>query len=240
MTRHIPNILTCCNLLAGCLGLLHLSGEDILAVESIAGAGLVTAVFVWASCLFDFLDGFAARALGVSSPIGKELDSLADVVSFGVLPSFLMFELIRSAQTSEGTEIPYLPFAALLIAVLSAVRLAIFNVDETQTESFRGVPTPANALFVTTLPALHDTSLGFLLASPLALAAVAVVSALALVAPIDLFALKFKTFRWADNALRYAFIAVAVGLFIWLGVSAIPPIIIIYIGMSLSAKAFSR
>jgi CDP-diacylglycerol---serine O-phosphatidyltransferase len=139
MLRHLPNILTCCNLISGCLGILFL----------LEGRGIPAAYFVWISCLFDFFDGFAARWLKVSSPIGKELDSLADVVSFGVLPSFVMYKLL-----DNNTLVTYLPYIAFMIAAFSALRLAIFNVDETQTDSFRGLNTPANTLFISALPLL--------------------------------------------------------------------------------------
>ena len=117
MKRHLPNFLTCCNLLCGCLGIVFLL-ED---------RNMPAAWFVWAACVFDFFDGFAARMLKVSSPIGKELDSLADVVSFGVLPAMVMYKMLTESSSSEV--IPYIGF---MIAMFSALRLAIFNVDETQ------------------------------------------------------------------------------------------------------------
>src|SRR5437868_5886386 len=121
MKRHIPNALTCCNLLCGCLGIIFcLENRNISA-----------AYFVWVAGVFDFFDGFAARWLKVTSPIGKELDSLADMVSFGLLPSLVMYKMIDAS-----TDNIYLPFAALMIAVCSALRLAIFNVDETLHDSF--------------------------------------------------------------------------------------------------------
>lgn len=200
---------------------------------------MTTALFVWASCVFDFLDGFAARLLRVSSPIGKELDSLADVISFGLLPALLMFVLISEATAFDPAN-RLLPFTALAIAVFSALRLAIFNVDENQKDSFRGLPTPANALFLTALPALHGTSLAFILDSPAILAAIAVIFSLLLIAPIDLFALKFKNFRWSDNALRFTFLLTAVLLLVLVQFMAIPLIILIYLLMSLAMKLFPR
>src|SRR5689334_16277726 len=113
MTRHIPNFLTCCNLLCGCLGVVFvLEGRDVPA-----------AYFVWIACVFDFFDGFAARILKVSSPIGKELDSLADMVSFGLLPSLVVYKML-----SESNAPDYVPYVAFSIAVFSALRLAIFNI----------------------------------------------------------------------------------------------------------------
>src|SRR5688572_11886920 len=116
MKRHLPNFLTCCNLICGCLGIVFvLEARDIPA-----------AYLVWLAGLFDFFDGFAARMLKVSSPIGKELDSLADVVSFGILPSVVMYKML-----SDSTDSAVIPYAGFMIAVFSALRLAIFNVDET-------------------------------------------------------------------------------------------------------------
>src|SRR5690606_17843362 len=131
MKRHVPNFLTCCNLICGCVGIVFVL-ED---------RGIPAAYFVWLAGLFDFFDGFAARMLKVTSPIGKELDSLADVISFGVLPSIVMYKMIGSA--SDSAIFPYLAF---LIAIFSALRLAIFNVDETQRDVFRGLNTPANTI----------------------------------------------------------------------------------------------
>src|ERR1051325_1437331 len=134
MKKHIPNALTCCNLLCGCFGIVYcLENRNVPA-----------AYFVWAAGVFDFFDGFAARWLKVTSPIGKELDSLADMVSFGLLPSLVMYKMIEASSTYA-----YLPYAALLIAVCSALRLAIFSVDEPQHDSLKGLNTPANTIFIT-------------------------------------------------------------------------------------------
>ena len=222
MTRHIPNLLTCANLVCGCLGILSLSTTPAY-----------TAYYVWAACIFDFFDGFAARLLRVSSPIGKELDSLADVVSFGVLPSLFIFHLIEEVGPS------YLSYVAILIAVCSALRLAIFNLDTTQTDSFRGLPTPANALFLTGLPFLTPLVPG-LLANPWILVAIAVVFSLLLVSRIELFALKFKNFGWADNALRYVFLLLAAIMLAVFQMAAVPLVILLYIGLSLVARVMSK
>jgi len=238
MKRHIPNLLTCCNLLCGCLGILHIFGSSEFSVSPFGRPELGAAFFVWTACVFDFFDGFSARALRVSSAIGKELDSLADVISFGLLPSLFLFTMIRDSISEAGST-TWLPFVALSVAVLSALRLAIFNVDETQKDSFRGLPTPANALFLTALPALHDIGLGFLLTQE-ALVGIAILSSLLLVAPVELFALKFKSCRWSENALRFTFLAIAGLLLITLKVSALPVIILTYLLMSLGIKAFSR
>lgn len=224
MKRHLPNFLTCCNLLCGCLGIVFL----------LEGRNIPAAWFVWVACVFDFFDGFAARMLKVSSPIGKELDSLADVVSFGVLPSMVMYKLLSEASSSD-----VIPFIGFMIAMFSALRLAIFNVDETQRDSFKGLNTPANTLFITSLPLLHGT-VGDWLFQPATLIAITVLFSLLLVSRIEIFALKFKNFSWADNKIRFTFLGLSVLLLIIFQVAAIPLIILLYIGLSLGEKALSR
>jgi CDP-diacylglycerol--serine O-phosphatidyltransferase len=224
MIRHLPNFLTCCNLICGCFGIVCL----------LENRNIPAAYFVWTAGVFDFFDGFAARMLKVSSPIGKELDSLADVVSFGVLPALVMYKLIGDHTSNE-----WLPYAAFMIAAFSALRLAIFNVDETQTDSFKGLNTPANSLFITSLPLL-PASVGAWLYQDWLLIVITVVFSLLMVSRIEIFALKFKNFGWADNKLRFTFLALSVLLLVFLKISAIPLIILLYIALSLGAKAFSK
>jgi CDP-diacylglycerol---serine O-phosphatidyltransferase len=217
MIRHLPNFLTCCNLLSGCFGIVFL----------LENRGIPAAYFVWAACIFDFLDGFVARMLKVSSPIGKELDSLADVVSFGVLPAMVMYKLIASSSSMES--LPYLGFT---IAAFSALRLAIFNVDTRQSDSFIGLNTPANTLFITSLPLL-PSQVGSWLYQDWLLIMITMVFSLLLVSPIEIFALKFKNFSWSDNKLRFTFLLLSVLLIVILKISAIPVIILLYIALSL-------
>jgi CDP-diacylglycerol---serine O-phosphatidyltransferase len=224
MKRHLPNFLTCCNLLCGCLGVVFVL-ED---------RALPAAYFVWAAGVFDFFDGFAARILKVGSPIGKELDSLADMVSFGLLPSVVMYKLLLGSGTNNL--IPYLAFS---IAVFSALRLAIFNIDETQRDSFRGVPTPANALFITALPLLTGVTTDWF-QSTWVLCAIVVISSYLLVSNIELFALKFKDFSWQNNKVRFTFLVLSVLLLAMLQVMAIPVIILLYIALSLGVRVISK
>lgn len=222
MKRHLPNFLTCCNLLCGCFGIVFtLEGRDIPA-----------AYFVWLAGTFDFFDGFVARMLKVSSSIGKELDSLADVVSFGVLPSLVMYRLISGG--SDSSALPYLAFA---IAVFSALRLAIFNVDETQRDSFRGLNTPANTIFITSLPLLYN-DVGQWLYHPAVLVAITVVFSLLLVSRIEFFAFKFKSFGWRENKVRYVFLVLAAILLLIFRFAGIPLMIILYIVLSLFHNRF--
>jgi CDP-diacylglycerol--serine O-phosphatidyltransferase len=192
------------------------------------------AYFVWLAGAFDFFDGFAARMLKVSSPIGKELDSLADMVSFGLLPSVVLYKLLLAANAPG-----YWPYAAFSIAVFSALRLAIFNIDETQRDSFRGVPTPANALFITALPLLTGAVAVYLQEYWVLLVLTAMLSWL-LVSNIELFALKFKDFTWQHNKVRFTFLVVSVLLLVMLQVAAIPAIILLYIALSLGVKALAK
>src|SRR5690606_23673792 len=221
--RHIPNLLTCFNLLCGCLGIVFV----------LENRNIEAAYFVWAACVFDFFDGFAARALKVSSPIGKELDSLADVVSFGLLPAVVMYKLW---PTGSGEYLPYLSFS---IAIFSALRLAIFNVDETQRDSFRGLPTPANALLITALPLQNGAILDWL-ALPWVLVTIIVLSSFLLVSPLELFALKFKNFTWRDNKIRFSFLILSVLVLAFGHAPAIPLVIILYIGLSLGVQILSK
>lgn len=221
MKKFIPNALTCGNLLCGCLGIIFcLENRDV-----------PIAYFVWAAGVFDFFDGFAARWLKVTSPIGKELDSLADMVSFGLLPSLVMYKMIDSASAND-----YLPYLALMIAVCSALRLAIFNVDETQHDSFKGLNTPANTIFITALPFVGGSA-GAFIQQEWVLVSITIIFSLLLVSRIDILAFKFKDFSWANNKLRFTFLAVAVLLLMLLGKPAIPVVILTYIAFSLAGKA---
>ncbi len=224
MKKHLPNLLTCCNLLCGCFGIVFvLEGREIPA-----------AYFVWVAGLFDFFDGFAARMLKVTSPIGKELDSLADVISFGLLPSLVMYKMI-----GDTTHSSWLPYVAFMIAAFSALRLAIFNVDETQRDSFRGLNTPANTIFITSLPLVY-TQVGPWLYQPVVLVIITVVFSLLLVSRLEFFALKFRNFTWRDNRIRFTFLILSILLLVVLKFLAIPIIIILYIVLSLLDSGFLK
>ena len=182
MIKHIPNFLTCCNLVCGCFGIVYCLEER----------SLPTIYFVLAAGFFDFFDGFAARMLKVSSPIGKELDSLADMVSFGLLPALVMYKMI------DSTNVAWLPYVGFLIAVCAALRLAIFNVDETQSDSFKGLNTPANTIFITSLP-LVAGEVGNWLYQDWVLVLITITFSLLMVSRVEIFAFKFKDFSWKNN-----------------------------------------
>jgi CDP-diacylglycerol---serine O-phosphatidyltransferase len=223
MLRHLPNFLTCCNLVCGCFGIVYCLEER----------NIPAAYFVWTAAFFDFFDGFAARMLKVTSPIGKELDSLADMVSFGLLPSLVMYKMLVSATAST-----WLPYVAFFIAVCSALRLAIFNVDETQSDSFKGLNTPANTLFITSLP-LVASQAGNWLYQDWVLVLITVTFSLLMVSRIEIFAFKFKDFTWKHNKIRFTFIIVSVLLLALLGKLALPLLILLYIVFSLLGKVLN-
>lgn len=221
----IPNTLTLLNLLFGVVGIIWVLEGQILS----------GAYFVLIAAGFDFLDGFVARMLKVQSDMGKELDSLADVVSFGVLPGIILFMMAKNSASQES----YLPYLTLIVPMLSAYRLAKFNLDTRQSERFIGLPTPANALFLSTLPYLANQwpQLGEWLSQSFALIALAWVFAVLLVSEIPLIALKFKSFAFAKNKFRYALILLSLFLFAFLQLAGIPLVILAYIGLSVIENA---
>ena len=221
----IPNLLTLCNLLSGCVAVSML----FLGADFVAAFWLVIAAAV-----FDFFDGFVARMLHVSSPIGKELDSLADMVSFGVVPSVVVFTMLT--QSLAGTSFEWLRFGGFLIAAFSALRLAKFNIDERQHEEFRGLPTPACTLFFVALPMLGWEWI----ATPALLLGLTVVFSALLVCDMPMFSLKFKSFDFGNNRLRYVFLLLAVIFIVWLRMAAPAMIILVYIVISTGRALFFR
>jgi CDP-diacylglycerol--serine O-phosphatidyltransferase len=224
---NIPNGFTLLNLLSGVIGIIWVLQGDILS----------GAYFILISTVFDFFDGFAARILKVPSEIGKQLDSLADLVSFGVLPGFILFKM---AEVQSGWE--WLPYFTLIVPLLSAYRLAKFNLDIRQSDRFIGLPTPANALFISTLPYLGISvpQVGVWLNNPLILVIVAWVMAILLVLEIPLIALKFKNFLLKSNVFRYTLLGMAALLISFLGLAGIPWVILAYISLSLIENGIKR
>ncbi len=221
----IPNMLTLGNLLCGCLGILFV----------MEGRPETASLLIAIALILDFGDGFLARLLNSASPIGKELDSLADVVTFGVLPAFMVYEMILGA----GSAVPaFLPYAAFIIALFSALRLAKFNIDTRQSDAFIGLPTPANGLVVASFPFMAGSEDGFysFAANPCFLAGYAVVISLLLVSEIPLIALKFKNFTWADNKIRFIFLILSGVLLLWLGIPATIFVISLYFLLSVIAS----
>lgn len=199
IVRNIPNSITCCNLISGC----------IATAFAFYGKPDMALLWIIVGAVFDFFDGMVARLLHVSSPIGKELDSLADDITFGVAPSTILYAelcVMEYPAILEGLRL-VLPYVAFLMAAFSALRLAKFNLDERQTTSFIGLPTPANALFWGALIAGGNV---FLEASPymaVLLIVMMLVSCYLLIAEIPMFALKFKQWGWKGNEEKYIFLA---------------------------------
>lgn len=219
LKAQLPNFITLLNLLSGVLGILWV----------LEGQPLYGAYFVILSATFDFFDGFVARLLKVQSDMGKELDSLADVVSFGVLPGILLYSLTKSQ-----TEASFLPYCTLIIPMLSAYRLAKFNLDTRQGDRFIGLPTPANALLLTTIPylAARWPELSPWLISPISLVVIAWLTSLLLVAELPLIALKFKNSSFTDNSYRYALLMIGAVCLVWLQLAGIPLVILAYLLLS--------
>lgn len=256
--RNIPNAITCGNLLCGCLAIVKAFEGDLVWAAYLVGI----------AAMLDFFDGFAARLLKATSPIGKDLDSLADMVTFGVVPGVVVFKMIMqarivsdslklnapdSAAQAYGPGTLWFGYIAFLIPIFSAIRLAKFNNDTRQTESFIGLPTPANAIFFCSLPlVLKQISVEIsanknpfamlvdiasdpvlaLLHSPVFLLTLTVCFSLLLVAPLPLFSLKFKSFGWKGNEIRYTFLILSVTLVSFLQFKGSPLVIILYLVMS--------
>lgn len=225
----IPNVFTLFNLLCGCFGIVAVFyGEPIFGSIAI-GIALIC----------DFLDGFLARLLKSASPIGKELDSLADMVTFGVLPGFILYSYIYNASSKDvGKYMFGLEFIPFILILFSALRLAKFNVDTRQSDSFIGLPTPANAMIVAVLPFLENKKMDYLdfIFKPEAIIAYVLVMSYLLVSEIPLFALKFKDFTWNNNKFKFMFLAISVVLLAAFQFLGVPLIIFLYLILSILAQ----
>lgn len=226
--RNIPNAITCGNLLCGCLAIVKVFEGNLVWAAYLVGI----------AAILDFFDGFVARLLHVSSPIGKDLDSLADMVTFGVVPGFVMFKLlfISTLFMTSNPVWNYIPYLGLIIPIFSCIRLAKFNNDKRQTESFIGVNTPANSILICSLPLIiggnyQDPSAIFIL-NPYLLITLTIVMSILLVSEIPIFSFKFKSFDWKGNEIRFVFLLLSLLLLITLHFVGIPLIITLYIVMS--------
>ena len=223
MKKHIPNTITCLNLISGC----------IATWWAFQGDYQMALLFIIIGAVFDFFDGMSARLLHVSSPIGKELDSLADCITFGFAPSAIVFSFLSSFHIHQ----PFVPFLAFIIAAFSALRLAKFNLDERQAMGFIGLPTPANALFWGSLIwslkwqswfepyLLPDYWLYIILI-------LIPISSYLLVSEIPMFALKFKTWGWKGNEVKYIFLLTCIPMLLLLGINGLAAIIAWYVILS--------
>ncbi len=232
--KHIPNTITLLNLLAGLLALIHAFNGNYNEAFSLVCLGI----------FFDFWDGFFARIWKVQSPIGLQLDSLADMVTSGVVPGLVMYKMLGDIQENQSqynlTEDTYfmgvVPYLGFLITLASCYRLAKFNVDTRQTDSFIGLPTPANALLIMSIPMIQFHSefewLVDFLSNPYVLVGITVLSAYLLNAEIPLFSLKVKNFSWEKYKMQVVFLIISVILIALLEFIAIPIIILLYVILS--------
>lgn len=222
MKKHIPNTITCCNLISGCIATYFAFQSDYR----------LALLFIVLGAVFDFFDGMVARLLHVSSPIGKELDSLADDITFGFAPSAMIFSYLCTFHI----HLPFIPFLAFVMAAFSALRLAKFNLDERQALGFIGLPTPANALFWGALiVGLYQSAYSFEGLEWVILAGVFVSSYL-LIAEIPMFALKFKHWGWKGNEVKYLFILSCVPILLFLGIFGLAVIIAWYVILSVATN----
>ena len=222
LRNNTANFLTCLNLFAGWMCLVRFSESGLDAIDEIK-------MWLIVAGLADFLDGFVARLLKSQSPLGKDLDSLADAVTFGIVPSVVAYGYF-SEMSEEGYD--FLKYFAALVAVFSVIRLAIFNNDQRQVQGFIGVPTPANAFFLVFSTAMFLIP-GFNVGPWLYLGLV-LLSSFLLVSPLPLLALKFKSYDWKSNWARYVLIALSLGCIGFFGDLAVPLIFVLYILISLS------
>ena len=220
--KHIPNTITCCNLISGCIATYFaFQGDFRLAL-----------LFIVLGAVFDFFDGMVARLLHVSSPIGKELDSLADDITFGFAPSAIIFSYL----TTFHIHLLFVPFLAFVMAAFSALRLAKFNLDERQAMGFIGLPTPANALFWGSLiVGLQQYEVSFEGLEWIILLGT-FLSCYLLIAEIPMFALKFKHWGWKDNEIKYIFLISCIPLLLLLGITGLAAIIAWYVILSVATN----
>jgi CDP-diacylglycerol---serine O-phosphatidyltransferase len=242
----VANVLTLLNAFCGCCAI----------AMAMSGYYMEASYFIFASLFADFLDGFAARAMNESGPLGKQLDSLADTISFGLFPAVIMYQLLgRAYEAHSGPDGNYYildqlsPSAilmrapAFIIALFAILRLAKFNIDERQGEEFRGLATPAAAIFIMgimhTVVFMRFPALAFLGSLP-ALISIIVIISILMIVDIPMFSFKFKQWAWKGNELRYLFIIACVALLILLRFEALAPIIALYIIISISRFIFTK
>ena len=244
--KHIPNLLTLGNLLCG----------TIATIFAVQGEFVFAALLVILGILFDFLDGFAARLLHVSGELGKQLDSLSDMVTSGVVPGIIMFQLMsernsmvfyagkREVVSLIGLDLEVFPFIGLILTLGACYRLAKFNIDTRQSDSFIGLPTPAMSLFVISLPLIQEySSIDFvqnIIANHYFLIVVTVILTYLMNAELPLFSLKFKEYSVKNNVIKYLFLVVSLCMIIFLQYLSIPLIIALYVILSIFSNAVNK
>lgn len=245
MKQHIPNLITLANAFCGCIAVIFAVNSNFLGA----------AIFMFLGIFFDFFDGLVARKLNVQSALGVQLDSLADMITSGLVPGIVMYKLLaittgvstntnlQDWNTSNFFDIPLLPLLGLFITLASGYRLAKFNIDDEQQSYFKGLPTPANAIFIVSLPLIvefqNNDIINACIFNIWFLIGLTLLSCYMLNSGIKLFALKFKDFTFQNNANRYIFLMLAIVLLVVMRLAAIPIIIILYIAMSIISNLAS-
>ncbi len=233
LKNHVPNTITLLNLFCGCIALVFTSQSNFE----------MAFYFVCLGIFFDFFDGFFARLFKVSSPLGLQLDSLADMVTSGVVPGFVMFMMMQKSQNLEASFM-FFPYLGFIITLGACYRLANFNIDTRQTDSFIGLPTPANALFILSLPLILDYSDSIItfeiLTNQWVLVAITLLSAYMMNAEIPLFSLKIKDFTFKKNALQIVFLGLSVLLLVLFQYLGIALLIITYVLLSVINNKFLK
>lgn len=237
MKNHIPNFITCLNLFCGCVAL----------VQIFKGHLTYAAYLIFVAAVLDLFDGLSARWLNAYSELGKQMDSLADVISFGLVPGAVMFWMLQQSPLEETIAndtirrvIQFLPF---VVTVFSALRLGKFNIDTRQTTSFIGLPTPANTLLIVSLPLIvkeNNVNWNAVLLNPYFILSSCIILSFLLVAELPMFSLKMKSLAFSANKIQYIFLALAIVLFSIFLLKAVPLIIILYILLSLINYLFNK
>jgi CDP-diacylglycerol--serine O-phosphatidyltransferase len=229
--KHVPNAITCCNLFSGCVGVVFAFSDNLI----------FAAYAIFLAAIFDFFDGFASRVLQSFSGIGKDLDSLADLVSFGLLPSVILYEMFLISPQIPGVSV-VLNFLPFILVVFSALRLAKFNNDVRQSENFIGLPTPANAILIASFPFIlnrHPILAPYIL-NPYGLSCFVLIMCALLVAEIPLMSLKFKNRDFQKNIYRYLLLLFSAILILFFKFAAVPVIIVMYVTLSIIQFRFTN
>jgi CDP-diacylglycerol---serine O-phosphatidyltransferase len=233
LRNHIPDFLTCLNLLCGCIALVYISHDELI----------LASWMIYLAALFDFADGFAARSLKASSPIGKQLDSLADMVTFGLVPGYMLFQMLSRSNDIILLKYPWIPYVPFLITIFSALRLAKFNIDTRQKDGFIGMPTPASTIFISSFPFMANgpySVMQWLSVNPGFILTCSLVIPFLLVSEIPMFTLKFKNAAWKKNEIQYLFLMVSCIMLLLWQLAALSIIIVLYVIASITVWMLNR
>ncbi len=246
LRKTVPSLFTCLGLISGCISIVYSLQREMIVI-----AGF----FIIVAAIFDFLDGFFARLLNSISDFGRQLDSLADIISFGLAPSMIVFRLIQFSLVDAGLSVDkpgiqktLILYSAFLIVVFSALRLAKFNIDPEQKSSFKGLPTPASALLIASIGISSDVYFlpfeikenVYNINSLIFLITLIIIICILLVSNIRMFSLKFVNLSFKDNSVRYLFVILSAVIIVFTGIQGLAPVIILYILLSLVNNWFVK